>query len=228
MLQRWGKSENVYKEFMDIFNLNYHPGYDIKELEKQPLVANPDISLTKKAIKILSQEAEGLEHEILKIKAKLEGRQDKRLTKKVVKLEKELQEKIDDISKLRQKLSTLPDKVSILEVLKGRVMSRCDLEKKKLYDLMQIMASHSRERLVDIFKQCHDDHRDVKKVLDMITTKSGRVKLVGQTLIVVLDWIENKKYRQAAAQLCYKLNRKCVRMVGGLDVKLSFHVRTNP
>ena len=38
MLQRWGKSENVYKELMATFNLNYHPGYDIKELEQQPLV----------------------------------------------------------------------------------------------------------------------------------------------------------------------------------------------
>jgi hypothetical protein len=30
------------------FNLNYHPGYDIKELENQPLIDNPDIALIKK------------------------------------------------------------------------------------------------------------------------------------------------------------------------------------
>ena len=43
MLNRWGKSENIFKEMMKRFNLNYHPGYDIKELEKQPLVDNPDV-----------------------------------------------------------------------------------------------------------------------------------------------------------------------------------------
>lgn len=45
MLNRWGDSENVFKELMARFNLNYHPGYDIKELENQPLVDNPDIAL---------------------------------------------------------------------------------------------------------------------------------------------------------------------------------------
>ncbi|PXF52359.1 MAG: hypothetical protein C4B58_16670, partial [Deltaproteobacteria bacterium] len=65
MLQRWGKSENVYKELMATFNLNYHPGYDIKELEQQPLVDNPDIALMKKAIKALKNEAEAVEKDIL-------------------------------------------------------------------------------------------------------------------------------------------------------------------
>lgn len=60
-------------------------------------------------------------------------------------------------------------------------MSRSDLEKKKLYDLMQFMAFHSRERLVKIFRDCYDDHRDIKQVLDMITTRAGYVKLIGQT-----------------------------------------------
>jgi len=43
---------------------------------------------------------------------------------------------------------------------------------------MQFMAYHSRERLVELFKECYDDHRDLKKVLDMITRKSGLVKRV--------------------------------------------------
>ena len=83
MLQRWGKSENVYKELMAAFNLNYHPGYDIKELEKQPLVDNPDIALTKKAIQVLRKESEEMEKEILLTEMKLEKRQDKRLSKKL-------------------------------------------------------------------------------------------------------------------------------------------------
>ncbi len=61
---------------------------------------------------------------------------------------------------------------------------------------MQFMAFHSRERLVEIFRDCYDDHRDVKPVLDMITTRAGYIKLIGQTLFVILDWIENKKYRK--------------------------------
>ena len=41
------------------------------------------------------------------------------------------------------------------------------------------------------------DHRDVKPVLDMITSGAGYIKMFGETMIVVLDWIENKKHRQA-------------------------------
>lgn len=224
MLQRWGKSENVYKELMATFNLNYHPGYDIKELEQQPWVDNPEIDLIKRAIKIVKKEIEALEKDILIIELKQKEHQDKRLVNKLAKLQKELEEKRSDISEFEKRLSMLPEKVPIVEILKGKVMSRCDLEKKKLYDLMQFMAYHSRERLVELFKECYDDHRDLKKVLDMITRKSGLVKLVGQTLMVMLEWIDNKKHRQAAQQLCHKLNQIGIRMIGSLDVKLSFHV----
>lgn len=228
MLQRWGKSENVYKELMATFNLNYHPGYDIKELEQQPLVDNPEIDLIKKAIKVVKKENEALEKDILIIELKQKEHQDRRLVNKLTKFQKELEEKRSDICEFEKRLSTLPEKVPITEILRGKVMSRCDLEKKKLYDLMQFMAYHSRERLVELFKECYDDHRDLKKVLDMITRKSGLVKLVGQTLMVMLEWIDDKKHRQAAQQLCHKLNQISIRMIGALDVKLSFYVVRTP
>jgi len=107
-------------------------------------------------------------------------------------------------------------------------MSRCDLEKKKLYDLMQFIAYNSRERLVELFRDCYDDHRDVKPVLDMITSRAGYIKMFGETLIVVLDWIENKKHRKAAIQFCRLLNQKGIRMAGRLKLKLAFFVSKYP
>jgi hypothetical protein len=224
MLQRWGKSENVYKDLLATFNLNYHPGYDIKELEQQPLVDNPEIALIRKAIKVLKKEAQVIQDEILLTEAKLVKRKDKRNVEKVSALQTALTDKQNDIVLFQQKLSTIPDKVSIIEILKGRPMSRCDLEKKKLYDLMQFMAYHSRERLVELFQDCYNDHRDINKVLQMITRRPGLMKLVGQTLIIMLEWIENRKHRQAAKQLCRKLNQLNIRMVGPLNLRLSFHV----
>lgn len=224
MLQRWGKSENVYKELMATFNLNYHPGYDIKELEQQPLVDNPEIALIQKAIKVLKKEAQAIQDKILLTEAKLVKRNDKRNVEKVLALQTALADKQNDIMLFQQKLSTIPDKVSIIEILKGRPMSRCDLEKKKLYDLMQFMAYHSRERLIELFQDCYDDHRDINKVLQMITRRPGLLKLAGQTLMVMLEWIENRKYRQAAKKLCRKLNQLNIRMVGPLNLRLSFHV----
>ena len=228
MLQRWGDSENFFKEMMARFNLNYHPGYDIKELEQQPLIENPDIPLTKKAIRMLKKEADDLKREILIAQGKLVRRKDKRLDNKILTLRTEIGEKINDIAQFEDKLTTLPDKLSVLDLLGGRAMSRADLEKKKLYDLMQFMAFHSRERLVEIFRDCYDDHRDIKPVLDMITTRAGSLKLIGQTLFVILDWIENKKHRKAAEHFCRLLNQKTIKLVGRLNVKLSFHISWIP
>jgi len=228
MLQRWGDSENFFKEMIARFNLNYHPGYDINELERQPLVENPDIALTRKAIQILKKEAKELEDQILLTEAKLMKHKDKRLVSKLSKLRNSLEEKNSDIAEFERKLASLPDKVSIMDLLQGRPMNRCDLEKKKLYDFMQFMAFHSRERLVEIFRHCYNDYRDIKQVLDMITSKAGYIKLIGQTLVVILDWIENKKHRVAAERLCHRLNQKGISLVGRLNVKLFFRVSRIP
>lgn len=224
MLQRWGKSENVFKELMSSFYLNYHPGYDIKELEKQPLVDNPNIALTNKAIQALRKEVRMIEQDMELIEYKIKDRHDKRLINKKVELNNTLEEKKNDIAQLEHALAALPDKVSIIELLKGKPMSRCDLEKKKLFDLMQFMAFHSRERLLDIFKDCYNDPRDIKRVLDRITRMPGIVKLVGRTLMVLVQWIENDKQRQAAQRLCLALNQKCIKLLGDLDIQLSFHI----
>jgi predicted transcriptional regulator with HTH domain/transposase len=228
MLQRWGDSENVFKEMMARFHLNYHPGYEIKELENQPLVDNPDIALMKKALRILQKEVKALEEEILLIQAKQMQRRDRRREAKLVRLNESIAEKKEDITGFEEKLSQLPDKVSIIDLLQGKRMNRCDLEKKKLYDLMQFAAFNSRERLAEIFRECYDDPRDVKQVLDMITSRAGYIKLVGQTLIVILDWIENKKHREAAERFCRILNKKEIRLVGRLNVKVSFYVSQFP
>lgn len=228
MLNRWGDSENIFKEMMARFNLNYHPGYDIKALESQPLVDNPDIALVKQAIRILNKEIDGLKNEMVLTEAKETLRPDKRRQTKLGDLKLSIIEKKNDIEGFENKLSQLPEKISIMEILKGRPMSRCDLEKKKLYDLMQFMAYNSRERLVELFKNCYDDHRDVKPVLDMITRTAGYIKLFGQTLIVVLDWIENEKHREAAVRFCRLLNQKGIMLVGRLKLKLAFYVSKHP
>ena len=103
--------------------------------------------------------------------ARITNRPDKRLSKKKQALLAEIARGETDLEELTQKLQKTPEKIPIVDLLRGRPMSRCDLEKKKLYDLMQFLAYHSRERLVEIFRDCYDDPRDIKPVLDMITTE---------------------------------------------------------
>ncbi len=82
--------------------------------------------------------------------------------------------------------------------------------------------------MVELFRDCYDDHRDAKPVLDMITRRSGYIKLFGQTLIVVLDWIENKKHRKAAMRFRRLLNQKSIMLMGRLKLKLVSYVSKYP
>lgn len=224
MLSRWGDSENLYKELMAKFNINYHPGYDVDELKDQPLVDNPDIKLMKEAIKILTSEIDKLTRQQQDINKRLQKRKDKRLDARLLKINHQLDEKNMDRNNFETKLETVPEKISIVEVLQGKKMSRCDLEKKKLYDFMQFMVLHSYERLKDIFKEHYSDQRDIKQVLRMITKKSGVIKLIGDTLVVLLDPVELKKHRAAAVALCRDLNQRKVVTTGPIKLKLFFYV----
>jgi len=92
------------------------------------------------------------------------------------------------------------------------------------YDLMQFMVLHSYERLKDLFKPYYKDKRDIKPVLTMITRQAGYLKLIGDTLIVLLDRIDLKKYQLAAEQLCHQLNKMNIILNGRIKMKLYFYL----
>ncbi len=90
------------------------------------------------------------------------------------------------------------------------------------YDLVSCLTFHSRERLVEIFRRCYDNLRDIKQILGMITRKSGYLQLIEETLVMILDRIDNQKHRVAADKFCRLLNQTGITLVGRL--KLSFHL----
>lgn len=220
MLQRWGDSENLFKELLAKFNFNYHPGYDLKELEEQPLVDNPEVKIIKATIKNIKERLGRLYY---KKEQLTEGQKKKRKE-----IEKQIEELKQDVDQFTNRLDQMPDKVALIDILKGQKMNQCDLEKKRIYDLIQMLAYNSRERLVEIFRSCYPDPRDVKPVLDMITKRAGYVKLYGQTLIVLLDWIQDRKHREAAQNFCHRINQIGLRLSGRMNFKLFFRISAIP
>ena len=228
MLSRWGESENFFKEIMSIYNFNYHPGYDIRELDEQPFVDNPEVKTIKKTIKGIKQKIGQLVFEKLKTEEKLRNRKDTRLDKKLTNLQNEIEDFNQELINFTSKLEEIPDKISITELLQDKVMSKANLEKKKLYDLLQMIAFHSREHLIQIFRSCYKDPRDVKQVLTRITRLPGYVKLAGKTLIVLLDCIEDKKHREAAVNFCHLVNSMAPKLKGRMEFDLFFRISTLP
>lgn len=218
MLNRWGDSENLFKELMAKFNFDYHPGYDIKELEQQPMVDNPEVKIIKTTMGNIKEKLGKLYYK----KEQLTQRQKKKRTR----IQEEIAQLQEDLDNFSQKLTQIPDKISIIDLLKGKKMSLCDLEKKRIYDLVQMLAYNSREWLVEIFRPCYPDPRDVKQVLDMVTKRPGYVKLYGKTLIVLLDWIQNRKHSQAAVRFCHRINQMAPKLSGRLNFRLFFKIST--
>jgi len=228
MLHRWGESENFFKEIMSLYNFNYHPGYDIKALEEQPMVDNPEIKTIKRTIKGIKQKIGNLVFEKQQTENKLNKRKDIRLNNKLDNLHKEIDEFNQELSNFNAKLKEIPEKISIIEVLHGKLMNKADLEKKKIHDLIQMIAFHSREHLIQIFRSCYEDTRDVKQVLTKITKLPGYVTLTGNTLFVLLDWIEDKKHRDAAIKFCHLINRMAPKLKGRIEFNLFFRISSVP
>jgi transposase len=228
MLSRWGESENFFKEIMSLYNFNYHPGYDIKELEEQPLVDNPEIKIIKRTIKGIKQKIGKLVFTKQQTEDKLKNRKDIRLDRKLENLQKEIDEFNHELANFLAKLKEIPEKISIIDLLQGKPMNKADLEKKKIYDLIQMIAFHSREHLIQMFRSCYKDGRDVKQVLTKITKLAGYVKLEGNTLIVLLDWIEDKKHREAAVKFSHAINAMAPMLKGHMDFKLFFRISSVP
>jgi transposase len=228
MLHRWGESENFFKEIMSLYNFNYHPGYDLKELEEQPLADNPEVKIIKNTIKGIEQKIGQLVFEKQQTEAKLRIRKDLRLNKKLESLHKEVDEFNQELANFTAKLKEVPEKIPIIDLLQGKPMNKADLERKKIYDVIQMIAFHSREHLIEIFRSCYKDARDVKQVLTKITKLPGYVKLMGKTLIVILDWIEDKKHREAGIKFCHLLNSMAPRLKGRMEFNLFFRISSVP
>jgi hypothetical protein len=228
MLSRWGESENFFKEIMSLYNFNYHPGYDLRALEEQPLVDNPEVKTIRNTIKGIKQKIGKLVFEKQQTENKLKNRKDIRLDKKLDKLQKEIDEFNQELANFTVKLKEIPEKVPIIDLLHGKPMNRADLEKKKIYDVIQILAFHSREYLIQLFRSCYEDKRDVKQVLTKLTKLPGHVKLMGKTLIVLLDWIEDKKHRDAAVRFCHLINSMSPKLHGRMKFNLFFRVSSVP
>jgi len=209
MMRRWGAQENMFQKMMRRYNLNYHPGYYIEELIHQPLVENPNIKKIKKTIKELElsiiKEKSNLATRLLNLKRvtvsveKYRNRQTKSVGK--------INDKQKQLDNLKFELESVPPKISILELLAGKKMSQFDLEKKKIYDVIQIAAYNSEQMLLQLLQKHYHNKRDIEQILDKIINHGGSIKLYNGKLYVLLDPIATPRYRRAAVGLCQEINQ---------------------
>jgi len=148
---------------------------------------------------------------------KYRNRQAKSLSK--------INDKQQQLDQLKRELETVPAQISIVELLAGKKMSHFDLEKKKIYDVIQIIAYNSEPMLLELFEKYYHDKRDIEQILDKIINHGGAIKLYNGKLYVLLDPIATPRYRRAAMELCQEINQMQPRTNDRFGFPIFFTVR---
>jgi len=134
MFSRWGQ-DNFFKIMKERYHLDYFPGYDIEELENQPLAKNPKLLGAKKAKKKLRVElAKTRKKLVTRFTAKKKNAISlAEYKKRQASLINEMQILKQRIVQINREMKRPPPRISALEVYSKRRFSVCDFEKKRFF-----------------------------------------------------------------------------------------------
>ncbi len=185
MFGRWGQ-ENFFKTMKERYHLDYFPGYDIEELENQPLVKNPKLLGAKKAKKNLHGElAKKRKTLVTRFTAKKKNAISLgEYKQKQAALINEMKTLKERIAQINQEMKKLPSRISALEVYSKRRFSICDFEKKRFFDLIKIVAYNIEHEMTKAFSSYYT-RKDCYQVMRMIPERTTEVKLVNNDTLLV-------------------------------------------
>ena len=203
---RWGE-ENAIKELLHKHLINYTPGYVSEELEKQPLVDNPEVTELKKKRASLVSELNRLKIELADHVLKQPG--DKRRT--TPRSQAEVLESIalaeSAILLTDQELDKLPPEISFAEAHDGEKLRRLDYEKKRFLDCIKVFVYNLKAQMCRMLLSHYDRQKEILPALSMIVERAGYLKLERGRLRVTLRRFKDREIDYAARHLCEDLNR---------------------
>jgi transposase len=221
---RWGQ-ENYFRYSKHGERLDYIPGYETRGRQEERFVSNPQIKELGKELKSLRKEVERLN---TKIANKLIARK-----KKNKPLEEILQQKgIQAFTQQREQTQTRMDEIqNELSSLSPKVQVQTEdpslelaLEGKLFLDVLRIAMHNAEQMLLDVFKRCYSDPRDMHKVLRAIAEQGGVVEEGIDTITVWLSPLHIPTHRRATEKLCVELTAMEATMAG-TEKKLLFAIQ---
>jgi len=225
MFSRWGQ-ENFFKIMKERYHLNYFPGYDIEEIENQPLVKNPKLLGAKRAKKKLKVELARIRKTLVtrftaKKKNVISLAQYKQRQASLINEMEILKERIVQINREMKKL---PPRISALEVYSKRRFSICDFEKKRFFDLIKIVAHNIEQEMSKAFSSYYT-RKDCYQVMRMVLERTTKVKLVNNdTLLVKIKDLGTDRMNQLARRFLTEINNLGSRTLDKFQLKLLFDV----
>jgi transposase len=214
ILNRWGASENTFKHLNDRHPFHYHPGFKLKDSEKQE-ITNPEIKKTQAAINSLRKRLGSLYKKFSKAKDVFnkDGTSRQNCAKEKFKVEIAALEA--EIATIRAAKNELPEKVNVSGLEDYKSFKQIDNEGKNLFDFVTSSVWNARKQMVDWLGQFFDQENEVVDLFYAITNCHGWVKSSKTEVIVRLEPIQQPKRRAAQEQLCRKLTSLGARLPSG-------------
>ena len=205
LCRRWGE-ENAIKELLHKHVINYTPGYFAEELEKQPLVGNPQV-------RKLKQQRAGLVSQLNRLKIELAEHLLQSPANKRRSTRRNQKEVLDNIAVVEstilltdQQLDKLPAEIPFDEAHAGEKLLKLNHEKKRFLDCIKVFACNLRAEMCRRLLKHYDWEKEVLPALAMIVERTGYVKLEGGRLEVTLRRFRDGEIDYAARHLCEDLN----------------------
>jgi hypothetical protein len=223
---RWGE-ENAIKELLHKHLINYTPGYVMEELDKQPLVTNPEITK-------LKQKRAGLASELNRLKVELadhvlKKRDKKRKPRTPARTQDEVLASItikeSAILLTDQELEKLSAEIPFDEAHSGEKLLRLNHEKKRFLDGIKVFVCNLRAEMGRMLLKHYDRKKEVWPAVSMIVERGGLVKLEEGRLQVTLRRFKDREIDYAARHLCQDLNRMSPVTLDRLHLPIRYQVQ---
>lgn len=205
--RRWGQ-ETLIKTLKLDHRIDYFPGYESEELEKQPMVDNPRMAELKRSRANLVTDLHKLKlgfADILLNKVSEEINWQEVREKKIKTLA-DIQSIRTQMLLIDHKIDELPARVKFEEVHNGERLVEFDYEKKRFLDCIKIFSYTMQKAACKILSKYYDDPKDVWQILGMITRRGADIRLDKNILTVKLKKFTDEVIDYAARHLCEELN----------------------
>ena len=205
--RRWGE-ENLIKELIMKHLIEYSPGYEIEDLDEQPLVENPRIKELKEErtrLKTeLSQIKSGFGHDVIEEMAK--GKNWRTIKKKYLPVIAEIGSINSKIMLRNLEIDKYPEKVRFDEA-HGEKLVELNYEKRRFLDCIKVFTYNMEKQMCKLLLNYYPVKKEIYPALAMVVKRGGFIKLDGRKLKVQLRRFRNPEIDYAARRLCEDLNQ---------------------
>lgn len=204
ILTRWGASENTFKHLKERHPLHYHPGFGLRNSDKQD-IANPAIRDTDQALKSLATRLTRLYKRRAKTTPQVNADGTPRSNSRYQRLHEQIQALEAEQQRLREARKAMPERVDVSGLEDYRAFQRVDNEGKNLFDFATTAVWNARKQLTDWLRLYYNQDNDLVDLLYAIVHCHGWVRSDADYVTVRLEPLQQPKRRQAQEQLCRKL-----------------------